>query len=435
MSGIAKKIAISLVLFVLLSGFFLPMRSATAPVNSAVSVKKGEISEFGGGVGFEARAPGFRAGIITGGQNSSPPLFYVLGKRYAASIENESGGRVTDRRFVTSDEAFTIRISRILEFRDINNNSRFDAICNGGGYELRGTDIPVRAVDLGGSWFGARMVAVRTLNATDMQVILSMHLTHPKVTAVWNDYAGRMEPCNGSTAADDISLSFVMTISYRHSRGRLSQLRYDGKRYLGASESEFSGTYAGISLEYSISLDHWKPQYTDSKIMLQTEISLTGKSDVGSALQVDTEHLFNITTARPRYMNISGDEVLSRNTILYGHSERAYFGTTRIGDVTGDRYALLNGENSTYRTDLIGDSEIKNNSQGYTGAMTVTGSTFRIANITSARFSASLSYFFPDDFSRTDASPFWISATAAFEAGIGGIAAVIISYRRYGHRN
>ncbi len=417
-----KKLALLTVLLILLPSLLSVQATATPPpINDVLKEVKGRPDMVGNGSLAGMDVYGVEAGVIYGdSRDRGPPILYVKAPRLLSICENRDGNRVTGRSTVSEDEYFYISLCRLIEFRDSNNNSFFDGTSSGYDYHLLGPDMPVGGLSMNLSWSGRHSITTQSDSLATFNAMLFCRDPHANLR--WNDFSGRMEPYSGPKIADDISLNVKIDMSYS-----------DAKKDVGSSlcaedasgSTQAGGTELNLKVSMNYTVDGWAYRYDDSRLMVET-IAGVYHGNIS-----DRDFLVNITTSSPRYLNITDSTKIITPYPVYGRSQRIYANDDMLGEVKGNRIAVSNGENETYRMEMMGVGKGVPEPEGMRGFSTVCGSTYGQANISTSGISLETSYFIFSGFERTDATPGWMIYALLAESSFIAVGAVLSSYRKY----
>ena len=345
-------------------------------------------------------------GIIHGGENDTkPPAVYISGERLRGISEFRDGRRVIGREYITSNEKFVFSIFRIIEYRDINNNSNFDGTSDGYEYHLLGTDIPVGGISLNTSW---RTSESYTVGEEEAQLTYIASKRSPIQDLKWNQYTGRMEEYRGDVKAGSVKICMNISLSHAPSKQVLNGV-------------EIGGSSAQLSAKISCEITRWKYEYSDSRLMIQSFLQIYNNS-----------YLVNISTANPHYMDINGSTEILFPKPIYGHIEKISDGQAFIGALNGKRECFDNGINTTYRDNIMGAKEFS--SLETKGFYVIRGIMCGPSNASFQTMYFNITQFVPDPIERTDATPTWMVGIEMAEAGTIALAAVTLSYHRYRKR-
>ncbi len=411
---------------------FMPLFSSTADSDPGeISVTKGETTNFGGGSYVEVRHGNAGVGVLYG--TSARPnhiIIYSFGETNFGEIDSFDGSRLVRKETANVKTLITEEITRIIEFRDINNNSRFDSfVGKDGKYNLTGLDYPVRGIELNGA--SEAFPKITEVSDNEVSVSFKLVLRNPKENLHWNDIKGEMLGVHGGKIAYRISIDFQINFTYREesvtqahylSSGS-SSLKYDGKISRDAIASD-------ISVGYSYKISGWDFKYDNSKLFIETKSGVfSGKEGCGL---LEKGIYANITTSNPRYLELNGSEKLGRTVPIYGHGFRIFMENKKIGTFTGDRHSVVDGTNRSYLSVLAGQypENMTFLGESYGGFVLDSTEAYRQGNMSNAK-SISLTYVTVSPFVPTDAVPPW-SNILPFEAASVVFLGLYISRKRSG---
>ena len=393
----SKEILIILSLVTLM----LPNLPAGAMGEDKIVVLTGTSPEFGGGDFVELRYGNYSVGVVYGsGELSNHVIIYSKGRNSMKEIEEKDAGRIIKKEVLDTETLIYEDISRIIEFRDVNNNSRFDAIIDGNGnYTLTSLDYPLRGVEIERVLKNGPVVKRPDDNTAYIE--LTLLLLKPKVNLAWNDVRGIMRRVSGSVIASSISISLNLTMKVGKERVEMPKYTNSGKEDGIVHED---GEYVETSAEYSINISGWNFKYGDSKIFIEKKRGFLGSSE-DMDMKTGTPYV-NISTSSPKYMEFRGNGTHPLPRPAYGHMLRIHLGDRKVGQMLGDRVAVVNGNNTTYILMVSGEFPDNLSSTEYTGFSLETTETYIQGNISCGE-TISLRYLSVEEFQRVSATPSW----------------------------
>ncbi len=424
-----KKIVMTLAFYAVFMGIFGPLCfSAGASAREEFVVNKGETKEFGGGNYVEVEFDGGKAGIVYGtGQLPNHITIYSEGERCVGEVDTFDGSRLLKKEIISLKTLVTQEIEEIIEFRDINNNSRFDSLIEEDGtYNLSRLDYPIRGLKI--TNFIAGVPEIVKVNGREISLGFTLFMLRPKENLRWNDIKGKMMDVSGKKIADKIEIDFQMNIT-RKKEG-LELPRYHSTE--GSPQRDGSiimeGEVFTVSLHYSYSIENWNFRYPDSRLFVKMKRGMFMEERSGEF--VERGIYANITTSSPRYMELNGFEALEKKRDIYGRSLSFFLDGEKIGKMVGDTVSVVDGENRSYIMVLSGQyrKNIAFGESGYEGFELVTTSAYWQGNISCGE-SMTASFTSVSPFEVVDATPPW-SVVAPFEVAFVAIYAVYLSYRR-----
>ncbi len=366
-------------------------------------------------------ARGARIAVVKGQSGNSSPVISISGPRIEEINETTDGRRVMSRDYCYSEDEFLFGIYRIIEYRDVNNNSRFDGTSDGYNYHLLGKDIPVGGFTMNTTW---RISHHEESDGHTTSLVYTFAKRGPVQDLRWNRYSGKMEEYKGGRAAENIRLSFVMNISETHTHEKIETKTVPE----GTEEyTDVEGHNLELSSAVSCSIDRWNWAFPDSKLMIQAFLGVYHRG-------TGREYLINITTSSPRFMEVNGTTEMERSMPIYGHMQRITIGGEYRAGLGAERYCLEDGKNSTYPDLMTGSGTEIWQLEGMKGFYGVRGIMCGHNNSTVISMLFNGTYFIPSDFRRTDATPPWLVAGMMVEAGTIALVAVVASYSRYRRR-
>ena len=387
-----------------------------------ISVYTGDTENLGGGNYVEIQYKNIRAGVIYGTPaNPNGIVIYSTGKNTLREIEEYDGDRLVKKEVESADTLFYMNISRIIEYNDANNNSKFDALIDGNGnYTLKSIDYPLGGIEIQ-SISGGRPSIIRKSNEIEMKI--SLKLRDPDKNLNWNDIKGRMERVNGVKMADSISMEIKIKMNLEDAD---MEIPVNGGKDMSTLEN---GHIVDISAKAYLNITGWKFQNPDSKLFVESREGFLSADSYNDMCA-------NMSTP-PRPIDIKGSTQISTPRPIYGHEIKFKLSDKIIGSLRGNPYVVVDGENRTYTMRLCGlspENESFGNSS-YTGFLLETTNSLQ-KNYSKNMENASLSgdihfkYAFIDKFPFTDATPKW-SYIMPFEIAIA--TGVILIYARKSH--
>ncbi len=423
-----EKISVILVLSTVSVAILGPLCfSYGALASEEFRVNKGETTEFGGGKYIEVEFEGGKAGIVYGTtQMPNGIIIYSEGKRCIGETDTLDGSRLMKKEIFSVKTLMTQEIDEIMEFRDINNNSRFDSLIGEeGSYNLTRLDYPVRGVKM--TNFLDEVPEIVKVDEREISIRFKLSVLKPKENLRWNDIRGKVMEVSGKKIADKIEITFQLNITRKKDDFELSRY-YSTEGYLSRDGSVLmKGDVFTVSVRYSYSIESWKFIYPDSKLFMKTKRGLF--IEKGAYELPETEIYANITTSSPKYMELNGSHSLDKKKDIYGRSISFFMGGQKIGKNAGDLVSVVDGINRSYILVLAGQyaNNIAFGGINYQGFELITTSAYWQGNISCGE-EITFSLISVSPFEVIDATPQWLMV-APFEVAFVAIYALYISYR------
>ena len=394
-----------------------------------ISILEGNTLAFGGGRYVEIRYGDVAIGAIYGNRNYSNHLIiYHRALNSVKVLEKKEGGRVVKKSVVNEETLVYEDISSIIEFKDVNNNSRFDAIVeNNNSYVLTYLDYPIGGVEIKKPIYRN---PVKHFGKNNASVDLLFVLRNPIENLRWSDLKGKMDEIKGERIAKKIAFRLNLSLSVSDSSSSLPV--YSDSELCGFSEED--GRLVKSSVRMSMEINGWKYRNNYSKVFLEKNSGFLRFYEERNTGESADDFYVNISTSNPRYLHIEGKNV-SKPHAVYGHELRFYLRGKRIGQIKGDKFYMLNGENKSYFDILTDDFEESLSFMGklYKGFSVSETVNYGHGNISYSEESE-ISSFIASGNRWVDATPFWASIAPFEVSAIIVISLVFVVKRSHSKR-
>ncbi len=273
--GGMRKIVVVLIvgLSLLVSPLVISVATAGDGQNSfkiSPVVEQGKTDRFGGGEWIVVKAGDTRFGVIYGTVEHHNKLFIVADyKRYAAGIDvHDSEGNYLRSKGVPVWTVFAQSFDRMVEFRDLDDNYRFD---------LRRledsqvtSDIPVKGLSLIQAWTLSDMTQETSGDLLFVNFTLSIFNTR---------YTWSRELPNDDDV-QKVALTFHIRVGVEDFTARVPWFKVvvsggDERRLVSRSFEgwrEYDGQRVNMSVKYDHDIQGWDFSHNDSALLLETRL-------------------------------------------------------------------------------------------------------------------------------------------------------------------
>jgi len=243
------------------------------------TVAQGTTDRLGGGDWVVVHAGNTNFGVVYG-TASNPNKIYIFAdfKRYLAGVDfYDSQGNYLRTKGVSVEAVFAQSLDRLIEFRDVDGNHRFDLGMWDG---LRNTpDIPVKGLNLTRAWTLSDF-SNETQNGV-LNVTFTLSVSDVPYSWGWSmQNRWRESPPAGDVS--EIAFTFHISVGVENATARVPWFKvtitggnenrvanrtFDGWR-------EFSGQRVNMSVKYDQEIDGWDFAHSDSALLLETRMML-----------------------------------------------------------------------------------------------------------------------------------------------------------------
>jgi len=244
------------------------------------TVAQGTTDRLGGGDWVVVHAGNTNFGVVYG-TASNPNKIYIFAdyKRYLAGVDfYDSQGNYLRTKGVSVEAVFAQSLDRLIEFRDVDGNHRFDLGMWDG---LRNTsDIPVKGLNLTRAWTLSDF-SNETQNGV-LNVTFTLSVSDVPYTWVWRALPrpGPIQAPPSTGSVSEIAFTFHISVGVENATARVPWFKvtitggnenrvtnrtFDGWR-------EFSGQRVNMSVKYDQEIDGWDFAHQNSELLLETRM-------------------------------------------------------------------------------------------------------------------------------------------------------------------
>jgi hypothetical protein len=274
-TGIVAALAVALMATPMLSGVASAGDSAGNTITP--TVQQGTTDRLGGGDWVVVHAGNTNFGVVYGtAQNPNKLYIFADYKRYIAGADfYDAQGNFIKTRGVPVETVFAQSLDRLIEFKDVDDNNRFDMRMWDG--TQMGSDVPVKSLNLVQAWTLSDLTN-ETIDGV-LFVNFTVGISNQHYTYVWSELMRRPVPAPPSAGeVENVAFTFHIRVALEDASASIPWFNVtigggDERRVIQrefAGWREFTGERVNMSVKYDHYIAGWDFASNESKLLLET---------------------------------------------------------------------------------------------------------------------------------------------------------------------